>query len=216
MKWAFLVDGMPFQGDILESDKSLGGSETAGLCLSRELAAQANEVFMFCRCEKEGMYDGVAYQRSDRFMDWATNVHHDVTVIQRLPHVFASTFDSKLNILWSHDLALKRMAPAVRGVMWNLDRIAVLSNFMKHQYQDVYGIPDETFFLTRNGITLPLIDSVPGPKERDMKALVYTARPERGMDILLEHTFPRLLKADPNLSLYIAGYDNYVPELQPL
>ena len=49
-----------------------------------------------------------------------------------------------------------------------------------------------------------------------MKAIAFTSRPERGMDIVLEETFPRLLREDPDLRLYLAGYANYPDFLRPL
>ena len=53
-----VVPGMRFQGDTLETS-SLGGSETAAICMARELAKLGHSVRMFCECEKPGMYDGV-------------------------------------------------------------------------------------------------------------------------------------------------------------
>jgi len=117
-----------------------------------------------------------------------------------------------------HDLALRRSAEGIRGVMWNVERnggILVLSEFMKKQYMEVYGLPESVFHVTRNGIDLCMIDDVP-EQPRDFKLVVYTARPERGMDILLEETFPRLLKADPELKLVLSGYEHYVEQLRPL
>jgi len=216
MRWAFFVDGMPFQGDTLKSGKSLGGSETAGLSVAAAMARRGHDVHMFSRCDQEGVYDKVKYHHVDRFQEWAMNVDHDVTVVQRVPQALAMTFRSPLHLFWMHDLALGRYVGVVRGTLWNVDKVLVLSQFMKQQYMDVYGIPEETLFVTRNGIDLDLIESTPNAGSRDMKALVYTARPERGMDILLEETYPRLLQRDPELRLYLAGYDNYSEQLKYL
>ena len=215
MKLCFFVEGMPFQGDTLASGKSLGGSETAGLCVARCFAKKGHDVHMFSRCEQEGVYDGVKYHNIERFVEWATNVPHDVTVIQRVPHPLGMTVLSPVHFFWMHDLALVRNAGFMRGALWNVDRMFVLSEFHKKQYMEVYGIPEDALFVTRNGIDLDMIESVPDQK-RDMKAVIYTARPERGLDILLEHTYPRLLQKDPEIRLYVAGYDNYTEHLKPL
>ena len=46
---SMLVPGMPFNGDTLD-EKSLGGSETAGLSLAREFSRMGHHVCMFANC----------------------------------------------------------------------------------------------------------------------------------------------------------------------
>jgi len=217
LRWTFFVDGMPFDGAAPEG-KSLGGSETAGLHLARALAARGHEVHLFCRTDKEATHDGVRYHGIQHYVEWTTNVAHDVAVVQRVPHPLTLPIAAPVRLLWVHDLALKRTADPMRGILWACDRVMVLSQFMKRQYQNVYGLPDSALHVTRNGIDLRMLEAAPGPPEgvRDMKAIVFTARPERGMDILLEETFPRLLREDPELRLYLAGYANYPDFLRPL
>jgi len=217
LSWVFFVEGMPLDPEVYET-KSVGGSETAGLCVARALAKRGHTVYLFCRCPKEGLfYDRVHFIRVDRFLEWALKTPHDVTVIQRVPHPLTVPLLSGVRLWWMHDLALKRYGDPIRGVMWSVDRLLVLSEFMKRQYQEVYGLPDAAFTVTRNGVDLELIASVPPPVTvRDRKALVFTARPERGLEILLEQTFPRLLQKDPDLRLYLGGYDNYTDQLRPL
>ena len=45
--------------------------------------------------------------------------------------------------------------------------------------------------------------------------MLFAARPERGLDVLLGAVFPALLAADPTLRLCVCGYDNTVPQMQP-
>lgn len=216
LRWTFFVDGMPFDGAAPEQ-KSLGGSETAGLLLARALAARGHDVHLFCRTDKEAVHDGVRYHGIQHYVEWTTNVPHDIAVVQRVPHPLTLPIAAPVRFLWVHDLALKRTADPMRGILWAVDRVMVLSEFMKRQYQTVYGLPDSALHVTRNGIDLRMLEAAPGPDgPRDMKALIFTARPERGMDILLEDTFPRLLREDPELRLYLAGYSNYPDFLRPL
>jgi len=214
MKWAFFVDGMQLDPSDLD-DKALGGSETAGVQLCRALADRGHEVNLFCRCSKEGIFGRVRFHNVGRYGGWITSIEHDVAVVQRIPHPFTIPTQGKLHMFWMHDLALRRHADSYRGVMWNVDRILVLSEFHKKQYVEVYGLPEDVFFVTRNGIDLCLPDKVEEP-QRDPKLLIYTARPERGMDILLEETFPRILRLDPDVRLILSGYDHYVDHLRPL
>ena len=215
LRWVFFVDGMNFDGAKPE-EKCLGGSETAGLHLAKALAARGHEVHLFCRCGAEATYDGVRYHGIQHYVEWATNVPHDVSVVQRVPHPLTVPLAAPVRLLWVHDLALKRTADPMRGVLWAVDRVVVLSQFMKRQYQLVYGFPDSVLHVSRNGVDLAIIEAAPAPEARDPKALVFTARPERGMDVLLEETFPRLLRADPELRLFMAGYPNYPDFLRPL
>ena len=209
---ALLVPGMPFDGGTLET-KSLGGSETAGLCLARELARLGHKVWVFCNCENPGVYDGVVYQRVDDWGRFATKVPFDLAIAQRVPEAFAASLNAKFNVLWCHDLALGRAAGTFRSTLWNLDKLAVVSQFMRDQYKQVYAPRDDLFFVTRNGVDLDLFPR-PGEIARRRKTLIYGARPERGLDILLGKVMPRLLKTDPDIKLQIASYDNHPPQLQ--
>lgn len=200
----FLVPGLQFNGDALTS-QSLGGSETAGLCMAREMAARGHNVYMFCNTSSPGqIFDGVTYMPADDWEKFASSTIHDISIVQRLPAMFKQRFLSKLNVLWCHDLALARQYQEIRGVMWNIDGIFVLSEYMKEQYNKVYDIPEKCLWLTRNGINLDLF---PAAAVKDRKKLIYSARPERGLDVLLDKIVPRLFQ-DPDYSLTIYGYDN--------
>ena len=205
------VPGLPFDGDSLEK-KSLGGSETAGLSLARELSAIGHRVYMFCNTERPGEYDGVAYFPLEAYEHFTQTTPHDITIAQRSPTLLQTRRAAKVNLLWCHDMALGRQAREVRGLMWNIDRVIVLSDYMREQYHAIYGLPEETLWTTRNGIDLDLFRQETAP--RNQKRLIYSARPERGLDVLLKRVMPRLLERDPEITLTIYGYDNPVPHPQ--
>ena len=92
------VNGMNFDGNTLK-EKSLGGSETAGLCMARELAKRGHRVTMFSNTEKAGKIDGVIYQPIALFQGYASITPIDVCIVQRVPEIFANQFKSKINIL---------------------------------------------------------------------------------------------------------------------
>jgi len=218
---AFMVPGMPFNGDTPHK-ASLGGSETAGWALARELAARGHTVRMFANLpdNRAGTWDDVQYfpiQASQSFFD---NIPHDVSIIQRMPEFFSHRIASKLHILWCHDLGMARMFGQFRASSWNIDACAVVSDWMKEQYKRVYEMKDEYFFLGRNGITLddfpPSFRKVPyeKAKRRDRKRLVFSARPERGMDVLVKRILPPLFAADPEIHVSLFGYYNPVEHFQ--
>lgn len=214
LRWAFFVDGMEFDGETIRN-KALGGSETAAYYVSRGLAQRGHEVTMFTKCPKEGVWNGVRYRHLRFFQEWVGSEAHDVTVVQRIPGPFTIRLASPIHLWWMHDLALRRYVDAIRGVMWNIDKILTVSEWMKKQYMEVYGLEPSVLHATRNGIDLDLVRSVDGPALRE-PILVFTARPERGMDIFLGDVLPLIIKAVPDVTVALAGYENYVQELAPL
>ena len=209
---SLLIPGMACQGDTLET-KSLGGSETAGVCVARELAKIGHTVKVFSNCDVPGDYNGVQYYPAAHFQDCLERVPGDVLISQRTPDPFISRSVHKLHLLWCHDLALGRAVNSFRSVCWNVDKFLVVSEWMKNQYIQAMGVPADMVYPTRNGIDLfrfPRVDMV----QKNRKRLVYAARPERGLDVMLERIFPALLEKDPEFELALFGYDNPVEHLR--
>lgn len=209
LDFVFFVPGMPFNGDTLKS-KSLGGSESAALYLARALSQRGHAVTVFSNGEP-GNFADVTYLSAEKFRSYAYSTSHDVCVVQRLPQTFATPMASRLNWLWCHDLALKRNEGVFKNVLWNVDRVLVLSQFMAEQYKRVYGIPDSVLMKTRNGVDLSGTNN-PGPINR--KRIVYAARPERGLDQMLA-MMKGILAREPEAKLALCTYDNVVDEMRP-
>lgn len=208
---SLLVPGMPFNGDTVEKE-SLGGSESAGHAMARELAALGHRVTIFTNGEP-GVFDGVTYLHCDSWRQYISSVPHDISIVQRATDPYVIKTLSKFNIVWCHDLALARQINEFRGALWNIDRIIVLSDFMKKQYEETYDLPERLLFTSRNGIDLFRFPEI-NLAEKNPKNLVYSARPERGLDILLDKIFPKLLEKDPEFNLTLYGYNNPVTHLQ--
>ena len=210
----FYVSGMPFHGDSLKQ-KSLGGSETAALCMARELGKRGHAVTVFSNTDQPGKkYEGgVAYLSCKDFITFMAFSPVDIVIGQRDPGIFNNRYNSKINILWNHDLALKRNRNAFRASLWNIDEVMGVSKFHVEQMAKIYGIPEDRFWPTTNGIDK--IKYKYKNTERKKKRLIYTARPERGMEILLKDIMPKIWEKDPDVELAIAGYDNTVPEMKP-
>lgn len=210
------IPGLPFNGDTFPK-QSLGGSETAGYYIARGLAKLGHRVTVFCNTEKPVHCADVDYLPLAMFRQYSEYTLHDVCVVQRTGDLFASQNRARFSALWCHDLALLRQENRTRGTAWNYDKLFVLSDFMRKQYQEVYGLPDDLLFQTRNGVDLDLVAevraSVEGKVSRNPLSLVYSARPERGLDILLREIMPRVLKHEPNARLFLSAYENKVPDL---
>jgi len=210
------VAGLPFNGETIPSGQSLGGSETAAIQLAEELGRQGHRVTIFCNTDKVAETRGVLYSPigwaggraggfPKGFYDYIRSVPVDVCIVQRIPSMFQFETRSKVNLLWQHDLATKTGPSQFQQFCWNLDRILVLSQFMKRQYQEVHGGTSDLYHVTRNGIDLDLINAAK-EQPRDRFRLTYTARPERGLDIMLRAVLPRILEREPRAKLYVSRY----------
>jgi SAM-dependent methyltransferase/glycosyltransferase involved in cell wall biosynthesis len=220
--------GLPFTAETIPSGEPLGGSETAAIQAAHALANLGHRVTLFCNTEQHHASGRVIYapfgwvagaggpdapKFPKGFFDYARATPTDVMLVQRQPGIFQFEFPSKCNVLWQHDLATKQGPSAFGPVVWNLDRIWVLSEFMKRQYQGVHGGSDALYHVTRNGIDLAMIDNVVA-QERDRFKVMFTARPERGLDILLTMAWPEILKREPRAKLYLSRYQD--PTTLPL
>lgn len=211
----FYVPGMEFDGNSL-STKALGGSETAALCMARELAKIGHHVKVFNNIKKPGKFNEVDYFPLSFFNSYALYTQSDVIVSERVPQIFTLPMKSKLNILWNHDLAVKSQRQAFRGSLWGIDEVFGLSDFHIKQMSETYAVPKSLFWKTRNGIDPWLFEKArQKPIARHPKRLIYTARPERGMDILLHAIMPKLWEKDPNIELHLAGYSFTTKEMLP-
>lgn len=210
MDIAIAVPGLPFNGDTFDKI-SLGGSESAGYYLARALAALGHRVTVFCNTKPVSCKD-VDYLPLGMFNQWATVTPHDVCIVQRTPDLFPLNCRAKLSILWCHDLALKRQELMVKGTSWNYSKLVVLSDFHRKQYKEVYDLPDDMLFLSRNGIDLTAIakakEVFPKDVVRNPLSIVFSARPERGLDVMLAEIMPRILKHEPKAKLFLSTYNN--------
>lgn len=204
------MNGMSVDHDTM-ARKSLGGSETAGVSMAHALAKKGHHVSLFCNTDNPGKHDGVNYIPIDTFMQYASTCPHDVMICQRVPMVFQQKFASKINILWQHDYAQKSERANFTGALWNVDKVFCLSDWHIDNYLDTYKLlkKDNLFFKTSNGIKL-----IKPNKNARKNQVVFTNRPERGMDNLLYNILPKLWEKDQEIEVVIAGYDNTVPQME--
>ena len=210
------VPGLPFNGKTFDS-QSLGGSETAGYYMAKALAKLGHRVQVFCNTQPMSCED-VDYLPLDMFRPFVEYTTHDVCIVQRQPELLAANCRARFTGLWCHDLAMGRHEAAVKGVAWNYDKVFVLSEFMRQQYKDTYHLDDNSLFVTHNGVDLALVEKVKANMAAGVKrnplSLVYSARPERGLDVLLAEIFPRILQHEPNARLFLSAYDNPVDSMR--
>ncbi len=217
------IPGLAFNGKTF-NEQSLGGSESAGYYMARALARLGHSVTVFCGTEKVERCDepdgsGVDYLPIGLFRQYVEYTPHDVCIVQRAPDMLVGHCLAKLSLLWCHDLALRRAESVYKGTSWNYDKIFVLSEFMRGQYRDVYGMTDAQLVVTRNGVDLDTVRAVREKLEaikdarRNPLSMVYAGRPERGLDVLLGEIMPRILRLEPQARLFTCHYANPVDTL---
>jgi glycosyltransferase involved in cell wall biosynthesis/2-polyprenyl-3-methyl-5-hydroxy-6-metoxy-1,4-benzoquinol methylase len=216
--------GMPFDGDTIKN-RSLGGSETAAYYMALELVKLGHNVTMFTRCEQANTFDGVKYVPAgeqnegaplgSQFHYYAENTPHDILIIQRHPQAFVHSYASKINLWWCHDLAMYRNRDQIFQHLWNIDGVLAVSNYHKDQIHEVYGIDKSVIHVIRNGVDLSLFEGEPEPiqKQEGTKYLLYSSRPERGLEHLVAPGGIMEELAGDNVHLLVCGYDNPVAHM---
>ena len=185
---------------------SLGGSETAGLQLAAELVRQGHRVTMACEAERPFSWRGVWVQQGFGANELAMPC--DLLIVQRAPQGLRYRGAAKAAFLWLHDLPSVSGATALIENAALADRIVYASEFQAKQYRGcIPGLNTAPELITRNGIDLELIAEATAGVERDPFRIVYTTRPERGLEVLIRAVLPMILEQEPRASLHVTSYD---------
>ena len=231
--------GMPFNGNTIKHS-SLGGSETSAYYLAKNLVKQGNRVIMFTNCADEdaGEFDGVTYlpcgkttqdmPLGTQFHAYAMNTPHDVCIIQRHPLAFNYQWASKVNIWWVHDLATVSLKQTAVQHLWNINAIWCVSEYHKKQYKEVYNINPEIIHVVRNGVDSEVIKAIRDEaidigtgsgidktifEVADKKLMLYSSRPERGLEHLVAPN-GIMERLGDDYMLLVCNYDNATPRTE--
>lgn len=172
MKIVIATLGLEFNGDTLKTE-ALGGSETAVICVARELAKLKNSVEVYCNCDKPGIYDGVEYKNIGNWSGWQF-IDCDIFIASRFFDLGRVKINSKLNILWNHDTL--ESVDQLMSSMWNWDYLYCLSEFHKKNYIAKVPELEKIIKLNSNGIDMELVQRLPKKHK-----IMFTSRPERGL-----------------------------------
>jgi 2-polyprenyl-3-methyl-5-hydroxy-6-metoxy-1,4-benzoquinol methylase/glycosyltransferase involved in cell wall biosynthesis len=232
MKIVMHCGGIPFNGNTV-NEKSLGGSESAAYYLARELASYGCSVTLFTNHPDGGEFEGVNYvwagnineqtPLGHQFEYYARNTPHDILIIQRHPQAFTKSYASKMNVLWLHDLSMYRTKDAFLSQMWNVDLVLTVSEYHKQQVCEVYNIKPEFVSPVLNGVDITMFDNPPkdapvinfvASKSKEAKLMIYSSRPERGLENLVKPNGIMDQLKGKNVHLLVCGYDNVTPQMK--
>ncbi len=208
----FITDGEAFHGASPE-ERALGGSETALVQMGRALAQRGHRVQVFCRCPKPGVYQGVRYRDRKELVHAASEERFDVLVVSRFFAALDLPLQAGLKVLWNHDILDK--PNEMKSRLDSIDLALVLSRFQADDYISRLSECADKLAITRNGLDLELIARATRGVLHKPGLVTYVSRPERGLKLLLEHIWPRIKTALPELRLAICGYQVKDTKLHP-
>jgi FkbM family methyltransferase len=216
--------GLCYDGDTL-SKQGLGGSESAVILMTKELAKIGFDVSVFNNCidgtnSEPGIYDNVKYI-DNREVSMATNLGlldkpFDVVIVSRTVAPFISNdwpflHTAKKRILWLHDTFIEGDHLVEELVVsGKIDHIFTLSDWhtsyiltCAHGKKRNYEVLKKSIFQTRNGAVchIPEVDL----SKKDPNHFVYNASATKGMLPLVNDIWPRIRERLPQAHLTIIG-----------
>jgi len=176
---ALYTEGLPFTGDTLEH-RSVGGSETAFIYVARELARLGHTVTAYCRCTKEGLYDGVVYKDLSQ-ADELTQRECDLFICSRYFLVFTKPVRAKVSFFWMHDVLVEGLTDYLTFLGPKMDVIYGLTDY--HCRRTAQTVPELEPKLRKlmNGLDPALVAETLREAKGKRHKIMFTSRPERGL-----------------------------------
>lgn len=191
-------------------ERGLGGSETAVIKLAPIWVKAGYEVFVFCNCDKPGVYDGVNYQHEQSFN--FTDDFNILIVWRSLEVLNLLTVKAKLCIVDLHDIVKPELLTP--RVIKNINRFCVKSEYHASMLTNA-NIEKEKIYVIPNGGAyeenmLKLADA-----KKDPNYLIYASSYDRGLAYMLKWGWPKIKKACPDAYLHVYyGWEAF-DKLQP-
>jgi glycosyltransferase involved in cell wall biosynthesis len=198
------TEGLPFTGDTLEQ-RSVGGSETAFIYVARELARLGHKVTAYCRCTKEGLYDGVSYKDLSK-ADELTQSECDLFICSRYFLVFTKLVRAKVSFFWMHDVLVEGLNEYLTFLGPKMDVIYGLTDY--HCRRIAQTVPELQSKLRKlmNGLDPALVADTLGESKGKRHKIMFTSRPERGLWQALD-AYEQL--QDRSLEFLICSYSSF-------
>ncbi len=196
----------PFYSTILDQ-RPLGGTETAVIRVTDELAKMGHEVYIFQEMELPPNVNpaGPHYISVREFV----NIDHfdAVIVIRGFLELFQK-WKAKKHFLWMSDSykSLKTYGLGDKRIADHLDGLFLLSQWHVDTLCQSSGFPKDKTWIVNNGI---YPDYFAGTEKRHPKRLIYSSAPDRGL-IYLPRIYEALKRRHPDLELHVfSSLDKY-------
>lgn len=176
----YIGDGLEAWTPASVKKNGIGGSEIAAIEMAKRLALQGHRVRVYVGCGKngEGIYDGVEYYTSDKYMD----LECDVLIVSRMANMLDDAYkiNAKIKLLWCHDMVAVN---AKHSLLLKADRILALSEWHKQNLIAQHNLNPNHIIVTRNGIDL---ERFAKKVERNKFKVVNSSSPDRSWPVLLD------------------------------
>lgn len=177
-------------------ENGMGGSETAVIKLSEALVAQGHQPIVYSTIDEPGYYSGVCYRDATHFRP---EIRSDLYISWRNPEAADWGINTSKLVLWMHDTDYGDRLTRERAARFH--HIVVLSEWHKKHVLTTYPfIPADKLVVIGNGVDLSRFD---GKVERNPHKVIYSSSPDRGLDLILEGIWPKIVEAVPDAELHI-------------
>jgi glycosyltransferase involved in cell wall biosynthesis len=180
----------------------IGGSETAVVMISQQLAKRGHQVTVYCDCEGiNGTFDNVQYVPFDRFEPKTSS--SDVFITSRRAGTLVEhDIQAKLKILWMHDNHAGTPTFDMSKALLAPDKIFCVSQWHKQYVSQVYPFIDpRRIVATRNGIDTDFFSPGSDLGSKQQK-LIYSSSSDRGLELALD-LFARVRQEVPEAELHV-------------
>lgn len=174
-----------------------GGAETCIIELSPYFKEEGYRTVVFgTPGEYRGVHEGVEYWNTE---EWMPQEEFSVFVSSRSPFPFENNINSKLKLLWMHDVNLGE--DIINHV--NLpDKVLGLTNWHVNHLNKLYGIEKERLHIVPNGINIDRFKVDRSKDDSNDPKFIWLSSPDRGLDTLLS-MWPLIKDRFPEATLEI-------------
>lgn len=187
--------------------RGIGGSEAAVIFNAKELAKLGYKVTVYGDPQDEaGEYDGVTYKQ---WFDLNIKDTYNILILWRAIGFVDNQFQARQTYLWMHDVP--NNADFTKDRLDKINKVFVLSEYHKSLFRmfeagEFITIPEDKFFVTRNGITMFDLDPT---IKRDPYRMMYSSSYDRGLAHLLV-VWDKVKEQVPEANLHIFyGWNTY-------
>lgn len=207
MRFAFLSRiTRLFNGETLYHEP-LGGTQSAMIYLARALVERGHEAHIFCNPSQAGCFDGVHYHPIVELARFSRQNPLDVFVSVAGEQTLKLGIPARVTLWWSHNdySYLWDEMPDLRADIANTlatkaDRIVTVSQWQTHKLAELFQLPIEHFWTSRNGVYWPHFEQSAPPAIPPR--IMYTSVPDRGLKRLLD-LFPSIQAQVPEAELHV-------------
>lgn len=185
------------------AEGGLGGSETAVIRLAEAFAKQRRRPIVYNPIDSPGYYNGVCYRPVDHFRP---EIRSDLYIAWRMPEAADLGINTRHLSLWFHDVDSRDRLTPERARKF--DSFVVLTEWHKQHLLSRYPFVDaDKVLVVGNGVDITRFDE---PVTRNLKKVIYSSSPDRGLDVILEAIWPKVTEQVPDAELHVYyGWDTF-------